>query len=437
MTTLPELARRLGVGSVTIPAWDAETTSASVESRAFALIRLVAALAEDWVETTLAFSHVPDELAELVRVRAVDTLELVTTTDPALWRPYTDPILDQLGPRVSRWQIGPTGDDAAFWNPTIANAIAPVDRLLLSMVTTPQVVLPWRASRALRPIESPVEGTDAATALFIPQSFGVDAIERLGASSADHERLSIVLEALPATDYQARHVVDDLVKRAVTAWSSFDHATMTRLDIMQPWRRSETRRAVIMPRPEAAAWRNLIERLAERRHIGRLHGLPGIRCEILDDISESESGRGGVLIAWREPGHVGETVLEAPLGEGSVRVFDVYGNATTVSPTGHDDGTHVHVVPITGSPIFIEGVDAKMVRFVAGFRMEPVLVPSTNEAHPVSLTLTNPGPCASRARCTSCSRVARARTARQIGPGRSSPASSSIPSPRTSRSSCR
>lgn len=392
MTTLPELAKRLGVGSVTVPAWSADTTGANVEARAFALTRLVAALAEDWVETTLAFSRVPDELAAIVRVRAADPLELVTATDPALWRVYTDPILDQLGPRVSRWQIGPAGDDAAFWIPTIANTIEPVDRLLLSMVTTPRVVLPWRADRALREIESPVEGTDSATALLIPQSFGVEAIKQLGASIDGQDDLTVVLEALPVSDYRPRDLVDDLVKRAVTTWGAFDHETMTRLDILEPWRLSDTRRAVIMPRPEAAAWRNLIERLAERRHIGSFPGMPGIRCEILDDMPGAESGRGGVLVAWREPGFDGETVLEAPLGEGNVRVIDVYGNEHTVSPEDRAHGSHVHVVPITDSPVFIEDVDAKMVRFVAGFRMEPTLVPSTNEAHPVTLTLTNPWP---------------------------------------------
>ena len=386
MDTLPALVRRAGLGGVTLPAWEASTTDATIAERAEALGRLVSALGIDWIDASIALSRLPDEAIERTGLLPGDAFELLTTQDDDAWRPLLEPLMDRLGPRVRRWQLGPPGDDNAFWTDDLAASVRPVDDLAGGLVTMPELVLPWRADLAL-PGDADAPGS---ADVLVPAAFGPEAIELMGAAPSV-EGVALTLEALPSSTYGARAAVDDLVRRAVAAWGAFDHATLDGLAIEQPWRLEGTHRRRIMPGAELAAWRNLVERLADRRRVGVYDGLAGVRCDILDESPDAAPGRGGMLVAWRdEPG--GRDVLEMPLGPSAVRVYDVYANETVVEPVSRADGLRVHRIPVGRSPAFIEGVDVELVRFIAGFGLEPALVESTNEEHRAELVLTNPWP---------------------------------------------
>ena len=54
-----------------------------------------------------------------------------------------------------------------------------------------------------------------------------------------------------------------------------------------------------MPRPELAAWRCLIDRLADRRVVATIETLDGITCYVLDAADSAPEARGGAVVGRR------------------------------------------------------------------------------------------------------------------------------------------
>lgn len=394
MSALPELVRRIGVGEVTLPAWAPDTTSDTVADRAMALTDLIVGLSRDWVDATLAFSLVPDQVVDQTRLATGDAVLFLADPDDSTWRPFVMPMLDHLGPRVRRWQVGPPGDDTAFWSGDLDATISRLGEAISGLVTMPELAVTWRSDRSLAPLADVAAHSNTSVSLLIPAAMPPSEIDELAEGVRDEApgaALSVVLETLSEGTFGPRAAVDDLVKRGVGCWCAFGDDVRS-MAIENPWHVSAGRRPGVMPEAELGAWRNLVDRLAERRSIGRFPGIAGVHCEILDATDSAGAGRGAMLVAWREPGSGAEPILEAPLGEGPVRVIDVFGNETIVEPVRRDGATGVHVIPIGDSPVFIEDVDVDLVGFVASFHVEPHLVPSTNEEHVVDIVLDNPWP---------------------------------------------
>ena len=105
--------------------------------------------------------------------------------------------------------------------------------------------------------------------------------------------------------------------------------------------------------------------------------MPGLRCFILSPVSENSLGR-GALVAWNEGAAEGDAVLHAYLGPGPVRVVDLYGNSTDAplrasGADGGEPGSETArrpevAVPIGAEPVFIEGIDPMLTRFLASVR---------------------------------------------------------------------
>jgi hypothetical protein len=389
LESFDELARRMGIGAVTLPAWDESTTGANILDRVQSLVSLVSALSRDWVSATIAFSTVPAELADAAHTD--DPFEAMIAPYESVWRPMVDPLFDRLGPRVRRWQVGDVGSESTSWTATGGADLAALDASLVSLVTAPEIVVTGRADRALDVEASGAPAALAGRCVLIPAGFGADGVASLAGlmKAPDTENgLSLVLEALPTATFGQRASVDDLVKRCVATWTAFDADALRSIAIEQPWTIANGRLPMVAPTAMLPAWRNLIERLADRERVGRFSSNPGLHCEILDE--RGSSGRGGVLVAWRTPVDERDVVLRVPLGDGPVRVFDVYGNERVIEPALRAESTLVHEIPIGDSPIFIEDIDVKMVRFVADFRIDPGLIASVNELQHAELVLRNP-----------------------------------------------
>jgi hypothetical protein len=73
-------------------------------------------------------------------------------------------------------------------------------------------------------------------------------------------------------------------------------------------------------------------------------------------------------------------------------VIDVFGNRSTIQTTeGEQPHYREHVIPLSTSPIFIDGIDPDLVRLQAGLRLEPQRVQSMPGEHRHTLVLDNPG----------------------------------------------
>ncbi len=424
---LPELVRRLGVGGVLLPVWGAWAEGRTTVEQLALLEPMLESLLNDWLSVTIALTRLPPPIIERQRVEPEGVLRQFATDAPAL-TPFLDPLLDRYGQRIGRWQIGRSGSARGFaMGEPLSEAVANAHAQLSALVPGPMVSIGWPAELSLEPFtrarattQSPAPGAArgaaspgvpgvGAVSMVWPDAFpaeGVgDAIGRFRESGVTGERaeLTVVLQPPDAEQLAPRRAVATFAQRVVQAWRAVGETPRgsppARLAVPAPWDWIDARRPQPMPTPEFALWRNMVERLAYRRVVGELRLTPGVECWILAPTPSAPVGRGGALVVWTNQLPADDGVFELFLGHGDVRAYDVFGNHTPLRPrliTEADDPEipprPVHRVRATAEPLFLEGVDVPLLRFLAGFRLEPPLLPAANEIHRREIVLHNPWP---------------------------------------------
>ncbi len=417
---LPELLDRLGTGFVYLPAWNDHTT---LESAAPSLARrraAIEALLRAGQVITLSLDGVPAALARAARIPADDAIAL-STVPTKEWVAYLSPTLDIFGQRILRYQIGGHGDDHAFWKKSLAADLATLETALSGMVPGPMVSIPWVGDRAWsRNLfagragkDQKGEGTHALTLEF-PLAFPPSAIAELIAdfqmpAPSDHSspslrspELTVVLDLPSSTRFgggRGLASVTELGRRAVEYWRvCADGASpQARLAVNQPWRWSDDASSQVWPSPEAAAFVTLMDRLSGRRIVGELRSTPGVKCYVL---AAKNAALGtlerGALVAWNESADPSKSVVEAASIGSELTVIDIFGNplplASSLGGASAGGASPLVSVPVTESPIFIEGIDPYLALFAASFRLDPSFMPAVVREHEHRITLTNPWP---------------------------------------------
>jgi len=380
---LPEIARRVGAGAVTLTVWDEWMDSGSALSIASAIEPAVDALLDDDRMTTFALRDVParGDAAMLVGRRLIDLLG-----QEDLWDIALDPLVARFGQRVHAWRLGASGDRDIVWISGVARALAVSLDRLSRYAPAPIWILPVDADQRIDPALRAANGFSVRLPLAAPNEAIAPLVERWaddespGAEDGGHrEDVEFVIETLPHETYGLGQGAVALAQRAILAWS----AGARRLSIEQPWTHTGKAPGQIDPWPELAVWRTLGERLSGRRFAGELPIADGVRALILVDPSGSRCA----VAAWNERAPTDEAVIKLYLGDAPITRVGVYGNETPVEMV---DG--IHTVPLTDSPVFIEGVDPGLILLHAGFRVEPALIRSSAKVHTVDIVLRNPFP---------------------------------------------
>lgn len=418
---LPEMMKRLGLGAVAIALPLGSVTPETAAERVRESAASIDLLLEHGVEITLAIDRMPEEYEANHRADLSDPWTALRT-DAAGWEPYLDPFLEKYGQRVRRWRVGRVNDDVAFWRSELAEDLTAAQRNLERLVSLPTICVPWRIDRGLSAavLGSMAESTQLSVlvpedvpygaiedfARLWKQAFASDAGSGGASGSGRAPELAMIFEPMPAEEYGYEAGPADLVKRAVMYWRGFDPSGIPGGSIRpptaflsSPWEYREGRTADLRPRPELAAWANLNRRLADRQIVGELKIVPGVRCFILAPTGDAALGR-GALVAWNESADPKDAVLHAYLGPGRIRVVDLYGNSTDATvdesnAAANEDGSASArrpeiVVPLGAEPVFIEGIDPMLTRFLASVRFEPTILASTNENHENALVFENP-----------------------------------------------
>lgn len=378
--TLPELMRRVGVGAAQLAVLDTKITSTEVRSFARRIDPIVQALLDRGIDLTFAVTGVPDELAEILQIDVREPMELLGWVTPfgaiPPWTLYLNAILDRFGQRVARWQVGRTGEANPFWRPHLGSELETVRKELSRLVPSVEVALPWRAEQA---VDDRVAGKGAVT-VSLPASIPIDAIESYIRYWGARVESTVVIETPDPDLYGRRAAVIELVKRAAAAW----RADAQRLGLDADWTPAD-RYSAPAPEPTLAVWRQLVERFGGRRIVADMPLSDGLRAMILR--AATPGARDGALLAWNESAPADRAFLSTYLGGEPVTVVDPFGNATTVPLV---DG--VHTIPLTDTPVFIEGVDVDLALFRAGFAVDPSFVPAEATVHQLDLVLRNPFP---------------------------------------------
>jgi len=413
---LVPLIEKLGVGAVTVPVWTTDLTRSGVLDRATSLSALIESASVASREVTLALAEPPGDAVPAHKLDRADPWA-VLREDKAVWWPYLDQFLDRYGQRVRRWQIGATGSQTAAWRSDLSADLDRLDMLFSQLVAGPVFVVPSRVEySATGALESKTDRASAVTSAVgadLSSEAVMAAVKEqsaawVGDPGSNH---TYVFERAEEGSVGLGSGVDDLCRKTVELWAASgtgDSRTRIRAAVQQPWVFEGARLRV---RPEFAAWRTLVDQLTGRVVVGEFPVVNGVKCYILGPAPGAPLGRGGALVAWNATAAPEDAVIEAHLGSGELTLVDRFGNRTRLQKASEESVVTPGAVMVGGtaqveddvvaptvrvkvgtSPVFIEGIDVELARFVASVSIKPGFLTSTTQRQDASVEFMNPWP---------------------------------------------
>lgn len=284
------------------------------------------------------------------------------------WMGGVADIVARLGERARRVIVTDADDDAAFWS-----AKAPVDldvlrAALRETVPDPIVMLRWD----LRHLENNASASADDLAYVVPWSAPPMAVEvgsRDWPSSTDRV---VIIEVTPSDMGGRRSSCESVAKKAALAWAA-GHPRVLLTDPLSVHEDAWSASA------ELAAWRTMAHTLGGTIYEGSMPTAKGVRALI------GQRADTGVLIAWNSGAEQRDAVIRGYLGEGPFHAYDIFGNDV---PVQISDGKVR--LEVGSSPVILNGIDPRVLRFRAGIRFEPQIIPARVERLDGDLIITNP-----------------------------------------------
>lgn len=366
LPTMRAIMAELDPDFVLVPAWDASFEPSRTDARIAVMREFVDALLDRRIEPMIAITSVPSSLAVPRHLDPWQALDFFGADEPTV-AGHLEPWLLAFGQHVERWQIGESRGPASEI-PLARDEAIRVRAMLDERVAGPVLLAPAESDREDEP-----DPPGVARHVRVPWAARPDAIaEHVAPWSAEKTIVTFELAPDSITD---RMRVDDLTMRALHAW----RAGVRTMAIDLAWTRAninESRSPTL--RGEAVAWREIGRSLNGRTFAGEIPMPAGLHGWLAD-------GEHPALIVWSENVAGAPTSYDMLLSNSAVEAMDPFGRRRTLSPEG---GTH-HV-PVTATPLFIEGIDVPLLRMMASARLEPGVLESRRSPQDVAIVLKNP-----------------------------------------------
>lgn len=330
------------------------------------------------IDVTFVLTNLPRTLTRELRIDPDDPIPMLLAKDDP-WLPYLSRTLNVFGERVRRWQLGPTGGEAALTRADLAGDLEMIRRKLRTQIPRPVLSLPWNLSVGAAAVNG------AADSIILTWPAGVPASEiesayamSVGESAERRVERTLHIEVPSSEVFGGRAAAIELARRTPSAWA----AGARRLTIDRAWSIFPEAEDRLQPTPEAAVWRVMSSVLADTTIAGRLPVADGATVYMV------EGPRGGALIGWNDSADPDAAVIRGWLGEGRVWAMDPFGNRREIARD--EEGSHV--VRLEEMPTIVTGVDVPLARFRAAVRVEPPFLAARAERHEVEIVIQNPWP---------------------------------------------
>ncbi len=372
-TSLMDLIDASGVGSIDLPYWRKGQDLASIQGELPSFTSLIELLLDRNIDVTLALDTAPTDLAAQLTIADDKVLEALVAGRDA-WAPWLDEAISRFGQRVRRWRLGSFSDSQKQESTSRAQHFSIAAQFIDQNVFKPLPTLPWDGEIAPASVLK-----DAALLVKAPSSYTPTALAELASRWDEYSEATMLIEPISTDRFGADAAMTDLAIRTIRAWS----AAPDRLMLEQPWAWRTTRDGSLRadPAPALAVWSRLGEHLRGRTIVGTLPVAQGAVALVLNGPA------GGAIAAWNEWAQPNQAQIDVYLTDGPVQIFDLFGNEQSIELVNG-----MHHIQLSQTPIFIEGVDAELASFRAGFSITPAQIESTAELHEMTLELTNPWP---------------------------------------------
>lgn len=354
-------------------------------------------------ELAVVLGTLPQSVADRLRIEPSDVLSL-GTINPNEWLGVMMERLGSVGPRVGSWQVGSMKDVRAADDAKTLAMLTGLRSGIHKFSPNPRLVLPWRCDLqwlggGARGDSGKTRPFNAVTMLY-PSSFAPTEVERTLATLQPLREegldLTLVPESLPPEQFGVRSEMNDWAQRAILLWAASQPSgagqSRPRIGLLDPWDTPTADGASLIPRPTLAALTTL-NRAVKGRRVGgevpasaHVHGLILAPEEGGPAIGSLSIGS-GALIAWTDAGDDATDSIAGYFGGGTLTLIDLFGNRTEIQS---EPGTGRHVIPVSGSPIIVEGIDAHLVKFISEVRIAPSFIPAVVATHDCEILLKNP-----------------------------------------------
>jgi hypothetical protein len=409
----PRLLSATDLSSVTLSAWHPSLKDDAMPEHIRDLSSVVSAMILQGERVTLSLAPVPSQLAWDARVEMNDAWGLLQFPRH-VWQSYTDALVEQLGERVEHWQVGDVGETDTFWRGSIAQELANTSGILSKLAPGATLHVPTNLERLW---EMPQPRTSEAITLtaMVPAMQPAKGLrESLDEAFSASPRTSLRLvfdarcpEGMGLAGHQAF-----LAKQVIESWRLLTPSTNPSREaspsprdvsftLAHPWRlplaRSSTKLHAL---PALSTWMTLSRVLTDRRIIARLPiaaldettNTPHANTDVIAYIlapSESTNPKGGALVLWHEGLGVARALV--PAGLKALTLVDLDGNRTLLSPKeGRQGDARTLELALDDRPVFVEGVDVELLRFLAGVIVDPPSLDAAQTTQDANIKLVNP-----------------------------------------------
>lgn len=371
--------------------------------------KLLDSAATGSAELAVVINALPPHVADRLRLEASDILTL-GSINPSEWLGLMLERFGGVGPRVGSWQVGSLRNVRTTDDAKLLAMLAGLRSGIHKFSPNPRLVLPWRCdlqwiiggngtAKGSAVVGGKARPFNAVTLLY-PSSFAPSEVERtlstLQPLRDEGLDLTLVPETLPPEQFGVRAEMNDWAQRAILLWAASQPSSAgqsrPRIGLLDPWDSATADAASLIPRPTLAALTTLNRAVKGRRVGGEVPAGPHVHGLIL---APEEGGPAigslsigsGALLAWTDAGDDAVDSIAGYFGGGTLTLIDLFGNRTLLAA---EPGTGRHVIPVTGSPVIVEGIDAHLVKFIAEVKIAPSFIPAVVATHDCEILLKNP-----------------------------------------------
>ncbi len=371
---MPELLEATQLTGLTVSAWQRDTELSDVVAYQAWLDRTLAPLYHRGGDVSLALSPLPRSLERAARLDYGGPLWLFSNAaagGETTWTPYLSPVFMRNGQRVKNWRLGTPDRPVAFDLDDLPSRLASILDRFRSMTPRPQLTLPWRLD------QPPPNGLKSPAWFVIDVPAGVQPthlMDHLSSWQGHAENVSLRLTQPPADVVTQQRRVIGLTLAMLHGWAS----GVDGLSVTRPWAWTHDRQTLLLPDPLQGVFAQTAHRLAGRTYLGQFEPMRGVKAMVFDGPA------GGMLAVWTTYADPNDTELNMYLGPSPTRI-DVWGNRASVPQV---DGKHR--VKVGATPVFIDGIDARLALLRGSFVIEDSHIESTRVPHRRTIRLTNP-----------------------------------------------
>ncbi len=403
----PRLLSATDLSSATLPAWHASLHDEALPEHIRDLSGVLSAMILQGERITLALAPVPSQLAWDARVEMTDAWGLLQFPRH-IWQGYADTLIEQLGERIEHWQVGDVGDVDAFWRSNIASEIAATSGLLNKLAPGATLHVPTNLERMWDTARIRTTDPVVLAAMVPPLQPPKGLRESLGQAftASPGVGLRLIFDARTPSSLTAGAYQSLLAKQVVESWrllsaSPGNPAPDVSFTLAHPWRlplaKADTKLHAV---PTLGTWLTLSRMLADRRVVARLP-VAVLHADGSSPIASSDvvayvlapddptSPKGGALVLWHEG--LGRVQALIPAGLKALTLVDLDGNRSPLaSQEGRQGDARSLRIELDDRPVFIEGVDVELLRFLAGVIVDPPSLDAAQTTQDANIRLENP-----------------------------------------------